>query len=175
MKRLIVVREQTLSSVSCTIFFENHGFGGKEVCLHADNCCGQNKNNIMVQYLLWRTLTNIHSKILLSFLIVEHTKFSPDWCFGLLKQKYRKTDIGSLDSLGKCVNASADCNHTQFVGMSDGTLIVPIFDWSSYFAVHTSGDYLGSQIITTSTLTPLVQVLFMFRNVATLRKLEFHF
>ncbi len=163
-----------MSSVSCTIFFENHGFGGKEVCLHADNCCGQNKNNIMVQYLLWRTLTNIHSKILLSFLIVEHTKFSPDWCFGLLKQKYRKTDIGSLDSLGKCVDASAGCNHTQFVGMSDGTLIVPIFDWSSFLPC-TSGDYLGSQIINTSTLTPLVQVLFMFRNVATLRKLEFHF
>ncbi len=117
-------------------FFENHGFGENEVCLHADNCCGQNKNNIMVQYLLWRTLTNRHTKILLSFLIVGHTKFSPDWCFGLLKQKYRKTDIGSLNSLGKCVNASAGCNHTQFVGMSDGTLIVPIFDWSSYFAVH---------------------------------------
>ncbi len=117
-------------------FFENHGCGETEVFLNADNCSGQNKNNFMMQYLAWRTMTKRHTKILLSFLVVGHTKFSPDWCFGLLKQKYRKTDIGSVDSLAKCVDASATCNHVQLVGKSDGTLIVPTFDWSSYFAIH---------------------------------------
>ena len=107
-----------------------------ELFLHTDNCCGQNKNNTMMQYLSWRVMTGRHTKITLSFLVVGHTKFSPDWCFGLLKQKYRKTDIGSLDALAKCVDASAICNHTQLVGTSDGTLIVPIFDWTSYFAMH---------------------------------------
>ncbi len=38
-------------------FFENHGQGETEVFLHADNCTGQNKNNIMLWYLAWRVMT----------------------------------------------------------------------------------------------------------------------
>ena len=70
-------------------FFDTHGFGEKEVFLHADNCTGRNKNNCMIQYLVWRTLTGRHTSITLSFLPVGHTKFSPDWCFGLFKRQYR--------------------------------------------------------------------------------------
>ena len=29
-------------------YFENHGLGEEEVLLHADNCAGQNKNNIVL-------------------------------------------------------------------------------------------------------------------------------
>ncbi len=50
----------------------------------------------MVQYLLWRCMTKRHTRITLSFLVVGHTKFSPDWCFGLLKRLYRRTVVGSL-------------------------------------------------------------------------------
>ena len=63
------------------------GLGERDVHLHADNCGGQNKNNIMVGYLLWRVLTGLHQNITLSFMIAGHTKFSPDWCFGLLKKR----------------------------------------------------------------------------------------
>ena len=66
-------------------FFEVHGLG-EDVHLHADNCGGQNKN-IMVGYLLWRVLTGLHENITLSFMVAGHTKFSPDWCFGLLKKR----------------------------------------------------------------------------------------
>ena len=62
-------------------FFENHGLGVKEVHLHVDN---QKKNNCMMQYLIWQVLTNRHTSIILSFLVVGHTKFSPDWCLGCL-------------------------------------------------------------------------------------------
>ena len=34
-------------------FFKHHGLGETTVHLHADNCCGQNKNNTMMQYLMW--------------------------------------------------------------------------------------------------------------------------
>ena len=68
-------------------FFEVHGLGEREVHLHADNCGGQNKNSAMVGYLLWRVLTGLHTSITLSFMITGHTKFSPDWCFGLLKKR----------------------------------------------------------------------------------------
>ena len=32
-------------------FFENHGIGEKDVHLHADSCCGQNKNSYVLWYL----------------------------------------------------------------------------------------------------------------------------
>ena len=114
-------------------FFETHGLGETEVFLHADNCTGQNKNNCMVQYLAWRILTGRHSKITISFLVVGHTKFVPDWCFGLLKQKYRRTKIGSLTGLAAVVNTSAMCNHSQLVTAEDGTTVVRTYDWTSFF------------------------------------------
>ena len=66
-------------------FFEVHGLG-EDVHLHADNW-GSNKKNIIVGYLLWRVLTGLYENITLSFMIAGHTKFSPDWYFGLLKKR----------------------------------------------------------------------------------------
>lgn len=91
-------------------FFQHHGLGETDVFLHTDNCTGQNKNNAMVQYLVWRTLTKRHTHITLSFLPVGHTKFSPDWCFGLFKRLYRRTRVGSLQAIAQVANNSADCN-----------------------------------------------------------------
>ncbi len=115
-------------------FFETHGLGESEVFLHADNCVGQNKNNCMLQYLTWRILTGRHTKITISFLVVGHTKFAPDWCFGLLKQKYRRTQIGSLTGLAAVVNKSAECNFSQLVATEDGNTLVTAYDWTSFFA-----------------------------------------
>lgn len=94
-------------------FFVYHGQGEKRVHLHADNCGGQNKNAIMVQYLLWRVMTGQHTEITLSFMIPGHTKFSPDWCFGLLKKRYRRTMVGGLTDLVTVVNESAAVNMAQ--------------------------------------------------------------
>ena len=114
-------------------FFEHHGLGEKHVHLHADNCSGQNKNNCMIHYLVWRTITQRHSNITLSFLPVGHMKFSPDWCFGLLKRQYKRTKVGSLKSIAEVVNNSAECNVAQLVSREDGSTIVPTFDWTSFF------------------------------------------
>ena len=40
---------------------------------HADNCVGQNKNNILLGYLAWRICNNRNNKIVLSFMSVGHT------------------------------------------------------------------------------------------------------
>lgn len=71
-------------------YFANHRFGEK------DNCTGPNKNNCMMQYILWVTLTNRHSNITLSFLPIGHMKFAPGWCFGLFKRAYRRIKVGLL-------------------------------------------------------------------------------
>jgi hypothetical protein len=98
----------------------------KHFCI-ADNCAGQNKNNAMMQYLMWRVMKGLHRKITISFLVVGHTKFSPDWCFGLLKRLYRRTNITCLEDICSTVEKSAVCNKAQLVAESNGRVIVPTF------------------------------------------------
>lgn len=88
----------------------------------------------MLQYLVWCTLTDRHTDITLSFLVVGHTKFAPDWCFGLFKRLYKRTKISSLKGVAEVVNNSADCNVAQLVSREDGSTIVPTYDWTTFFA-----------------------------------------
>ena len=78
-------------------------------------------------------MTGLNASISISFLPVGHTKFSPDWCFGLLKQNFRKAEVDSLDDFVQVVEQSSAVNKAQPVGSSNGELIVETFDWSSYF------------------------------------------
>ena len=117
-------------------FFSHYGLGKATASLHADNCCGQNKNNTMVQYLMWRVLTGLHHSIGFHFLITGHTKFSPDACFGLIKRKFRRTNVSSLDDLACVVSESVACNLCQLVGTKDGQTIVPSRDWAGFLSSH---------------------------------------
>ena len=117
-------------------YFAVHGLGESRAHLHADNCTGQNKNNYMLQYLLWRTMLGLHTEITFSFLLVGHTKFAPDWCFGLFKQLYRRTKIGCIDDIAQVVNNSAEVNVAQLVGTQEGETLVPAYQWDTFFATH---------------------------------------
>ena len=96
-------------------FFHVHGLGEKYVYLHADNCAGQNKNNAVIEYLMWRVLTGRHTDITYSFLVVGHTKFSPDWCFGLFKRLFKRTRVSSMGEIANVVERSASGNKVQVV------------------------------------------------------------
>lgn len=117
-------------------FLSHHNFGECRIVLHADNCSGQNKNRFFMQYFAWRVLAGLNTSIEISFMLVGHTKFAPDWCFGLLKQRFRRTKVGCLADLEKVVNTSAEVNHAQLVGKEDGTVLVPQYDWAAYFAPY---------------------------------------
>ncbi|MCG8622471.1 MAG: hypothetical protein MJE68_10825, partial [Proteobacteria bacterium] len=59
----------------CVISLIHHYFvtqtkGERAAYLHADNCTGQNKNNAVIQYLVWRVLTNRHDSMELLFMIL---------------------------------------------------------------------------------------------------------
>lgn len=82
-------------------------------------------------------MVGLHDEIIISFLPVGHTKFSPDWCFGLVKRKYRKMKIGCLDDIVKAVHQSGSPNVAQLVGTQDGDIIVPMYNWSEFFEEHT--------------------------------------
>jgi len=57
----------------------------RNVHIHADNCSRQSKNSYVIGYYYWWVLCGYHNSVLYSFLSVGHTKFSPDWCFGVVK------------------------------------------------------------------------------------------
>ena len=81
-------------------YFQTHGAGEKCVYLHADNCVGQNKNNATIQYLMWLIITRWHESIQLSFMLVGHTKFSPDRFFGLFKKAFRRSTACTIYDIG---------------------------------------------------------------------------
>ena len=89
-----------------------------------------------MQYMMWRVLTGRHDKITISFLLAGHTKFSPDWCFGLAKQKLRRSIIGCLDDLANAITNSAAPNITELVGLEDGTVLVPMYNWVEFLGLH---------------------------------------
>jgi hypothetical protein len=93
-------------------FFTYYGLGERNLLLTADNCTGQNKNNAVLHYLLYRTIAGLHSKIDLSFMLVGHTKFSPDAYFGLLKKNYRRSRTYTYRQLIDIINTSTvkGCN-----------------------------------------------------------------
>ena len=72
--------------------------------------------------------TGLHKEITICFLLVGHTKFVPDWCFGLLKQKYKRNKMGALEDIAAVVEDSASVNYAQLVGKSDDTVLVPSYD-----------------------------------------------
>ena len=88
-------------------------------------------------YLMWRVLTGLHNEIKISFLPVGHTKFSPDWCFGLLKQQHKKTTNDCLDDSVAAVNKSTTPNVAQLVGTQDGSSVVNMYNWAKHYEQYT--------------------------------------
>jgi len=88
------------------------------------------------QYLAWRVMVGLHDSITMSFMLVGHTKFSPHWCFGLLKQCYKKTFVSCLQDFVDIVNSSADVNTAQLACMQDGEVVMPMYDWAQFPGEH---------------------------------------
>jgi len=116
-------------------FFNNHSLGETSVHLHCDNCTGQNKNKFMLWYLCWRVICNLHQSVTLNFMISGHTKFAPDWCFGLLKQRFRRTAVSTLADIASVVTSSTvvGVNRAEIVGTENGQVSVPTYDWHTFF------------------------------------------
>lgn len=83
---------------------------------------------------MWRVLTGLHHNITISFMVVGHTKFAPDGCFGMLKRTFRKTEVSSLADIEQVVQFSSVVNECQLVGSQTGKVIVPVRDWADFLS-----------------------------------------
>ncbi len=115
-------------------YFTHHGLGETHALLTADNCVGQNKNNAVLHYLLFRTLMGLHDRIDLSFMMVGHTKFAPDGYFGLIKYRYRRSRVYTYDQLADVIEHSTENGHNicQRSHNSQGEPQITYRDWSSW-------------------------------------------
>ena len=81
-------------------------------------------------------MSGLNHSISLSFMVVGHTKFTPDSCFGLLKQRFRKTHVQCLTDIARVVEESATVNTVKIVGSESGIVYVPIYNWLSHFTQY---------------------------------------
>ena len=80
-------------------FFEMHELGEKHADLPCDDCSGQNKNRFVLRYMAWCVMMGRHQSITINFTPPGRTKFAPDWCFGLLKCKFQRSETHCLADL----------------------------------------------------------------------------
>ena len=67
-------------------YLQSHTSSNQQMLIHTDNCVGQNKNNCVMQYLLWRVITGRNLEIIIGFMFPGHTKFVPDRFFWFGKE-----------------------------------------------------------------------------------------
>ena len=102
-------------------YFRRFGLGEQHASLHCDNCSGQNKNRYVIWYLLWRCLHDLHKSVTLNFMIAGHTKFSPDYCFGLLKRRFQLLQRQHI---------------LQLVWNKSGVQQVPTYPWQDFLSPY---------------------------------------
>ena len=77
-----------------------------ELTYIADNCGGQNKNKIVVRFLMWLVEIKLFPRIRLLFLVKGHTKNAADRMFNLLKLSYHNKDIFTYEQLYETLNTN---------------------------------------------------------------------
>jgi hypothetical protein len=117
----------------------SHNYGQKRLFLHADNCRAQNKNNIMLWFLMFCVLAGFYEEVTYSFLIVGHTKFTVDWAFGILKSAFRRYVVSTIQQLIAVISGStpvSKVNDAVAVGNEAGEVFIPTYDWKAYFTQY---------------------------------------
>ena len=121
------------ANATCSLFhhyLSAHGLGEKNLAIHFDNCVGQNLNNTMMQYLMWRCMTGRHTTILVSTMLAGHTKFWCDLAGGTFKRKWRKSRVGSMAQVAEVVQQSTPGGHNIPQLLPDAQLF---YEWNTYF------------------------------------------
>ena len=116
-------------------YLQTHGIKERHLFLHADNCVGQNKNNMAVQYLAWRIIAGLSDTMELSFMLVGHTKFAPDRFFGLFKHLYRRSLVDTMTYIVRVMRESSSSgkNKPQLTVTPFVSREVHWIDWSNFF------------------------------------------
>ena len=101
---------------------------------------GQNKNNAMIHYLLWRLTTGrTTGTIELNFMLAGHTKFAPDQHFGTIKKCFSRTFVSSLSELS-AVSTQAYWNLTLYIHCSSEIIVYLRYNLSDAPPLHSCNE-----------------------------------
>ena len=114
-------------------FLAKYSSGETQLVLNADNCVGQNKNNTMLQYLMWRVTAGLSRHIELAFMVAGHTKCGPDYGFGIFKRLYRHAEVNSIKDVCQLMEKSK-LLIAEPVGTEQREVLIPCFDWQAKFS-----------------------------------------
>ncbi|XP_076088322.1 uncharacterized protein LOC143058761 [Mytilus galloprovincialis] len=90
-----------------------------------DNCTVQTKKYFVIRYGMWIVLTGRHNSVEISCTEAGHTKFHPDWYFGLWMVKWRHYSA-------KSITASSRKHHNIAQLVDDEDCPVKFCDWKLY-------------------------------------------
>lgn len=107
-------------------YFSNRSEGEQMCYLNADNCGGQNKNQIMTGYLCWRVMTGQHQDIYLHFMKPYHARCLVDGMFGLGRKSLRRRDIDCVADVNTAIQKSSVCASVIQYDIDQGN---PISSW----------------------------------------------
>ena len=81
--------------------------GNKKVLyVQSDSCQGQNKNNIVLDYFLWRVVRGYHDRVIWRFMEVGHTKNRADQGFGHIRSAIGHRGVYGLPGLAKLITTA---------------------------------------------------------------------
>ena len=105
-------------------------FSARRILLNADNCCSQNKNNIVLWVLELLVMLGIFDQIELKFLVKGHTHCTVDGGHGLIKKEWRRRNIYSIKQAQQAIE---ECSRTQ-----RAIIVKPnvFFNWNSFLASY---------------------------------------
>ena len=81
---------------------------------------------------MWRVVTGLSTRIELAIMVAGHTKFSPDYGFGVFQKLYRHSELNSVEEVCAMMGRSS-----LLVAEPVGTeqdAIIPCYDWQAKFA-----------------------------------------
>lgn len=83
---------------------------------------------------MWRVMTGRHTSVEVSFMLVGHTKFSPDRFFGLFKKAYRRSTVSTIFEISRQVELSTATgqNIPQLVRDNRDKIQVKFYQWTAF-------------------------------------------
>jgi hypothetical protein len=101
--------------------------------LHADNCCGQNKNNLVMQFFVMLVSLGVLTHVEMKFLIKGHTHCSVDGGHGLIKKVWRPHDVFTLEQAAQVVEGASATE-----GLHRATIVTAqdFFKWDQFLSAY---------------------------------------
>ncbi|GMF51719.1 unnamed protein product [Phytophthora fragariaefolia] len=93
--------------------------GKKKLVVYADNCSGQNKNNLVIMFLLAQVQMGLFERVDYTFFVKGHTKNSCERGFGHIRKHVGRQDLWTMDQVVAAVTASAVSNATVHSSRGD--------------------------------------------------------